>query len=180
VTVRSNSKKQLIMEQYGIPENRIFYSRDTTFAQAVKRVTKGRGVDVILNSLAGERLMASWECIAPFGRFIEIGKSDILAHGKLPMFRFAKNVTFSAVDMSTMGRERPEHTRKVFRNVMDLVEASKIHLSYPLQVYSLSEVEQAFRHMQSGKNVGKLVVEMNKQEQVSVTFYDHSRVIAAC
>ena len=167
-TVGSAIKKQLIMEHYGIPESHIFYSRDASFAKDIKRVTKGIGVDVVLNSLAGDSLIASWECIAPFGRFIEIGKKDILAHQKLPMFPFARNVSFSAVDMATMGRERPAHTRKVLESVVNLVEAGSLHASRPLQVYRLSEVEQAFRHMQSGKNMGKLVVEINKEEQVPV------------
>lgn len=61
------------MNLYDIPEDHIFYSRDATFAQGVKRMTKGKGVHVILNSLSGDSLVASWECIAPYGRFLEIG-----------------------------------------------------------------------------------------------------------
>ena len=64
VTVGSDKKKKLVMDLYGIPEDHIFYSRNTTFAQGIMRTTKGRGVDVVLNSLAGDGLRASWECIA--------------------------------------------------------------------------------------------------------------------
>lgn len=66
VTVGSDEKKQLLIDMYKIPESHILYSRDLSFAQGIKRLTK-RGVDIVLNSLAGEGLVASWECIAPYG-----------------------------------------------------------------------------------------------------------------
>lgn len=65
VTVGSDQKKDLVKDLYDIPNDRIFYSRDTTFAQGVMRTTGGRGIDVVLNSLSGEGLRASWECLAP-------------------------------------------------------------------------------------------------------------------
>ena len=172
VTVGSNAKKQFVIERYGIPESHIFSSRNTSFVERIKRMRKDRGIDVILNSLSGERLIASWECIAPFGRFIEIGKNDILAHNKISLFPFARNVTFSAVDMAAMGLERPKHVQKLLRDVVTLVEAGKLRVSQPLQSYRLSELEQAFRYMQTGKSMGKLVVEMIKEDQVSVGAHD--------
>lgn len=79
-TVGSEDKKSLIMTQYGIPEDHIFSSRDTSFAKGVMRATSGKGVDVVLNSLAGEALRLSWHCLAKFGRFLEIGKADLFAN----------------------------------------------------------------------------------------------------
>ena len=52
-TVGTQEKKNLIIEQYGIPDDHIFYSRDLSFSKGIMRMTKGRGVDVVLNSLAG-------------------------------------------------------------------------------------------------------------------------------
>ena len=63
------------------------------------RSTNGKGVDVVLNSLAGEALRQTWECIAMFGRFIEIGKKDILANSGLEMMPFLRNVTFAGVNL---------------------------------------------------------------------------------
>lgn len=76
-TVGSPSKKQFIMEQYGIPENRIFYSRDASFGPAIRRETNGKGVDVVVNSLAGDILRETWETLAHFGRFIEVSASMV-------------------------------------------------------------------------------------------------------
>ncbi|KAI4214948.1 MAG: hypothetical protein LQ351_002663 [Letrouitia transgressa] len=76
VTVGSDKKKRLVIDSYMIPEDRIFFSRNRSFAQGIMRIAQGRGVDVVLESLAGEGLRASWECVAPLGRFIEIEKRD--------------------------------------------------------------------------------------------------------
>ncbi len=80
-------------------------------------------MDVILNSLSGEGLEASWECIAPYGRFIELGKKDITSHSKLSMSSFEKNVTFRAVDILAMSLERPQVVRSAMEDVLPLVES---------------------------------------------------------
>lgn len=69
-------------------------SRDTTFEQHVLKETKGKGVDVVLNSLADDKLQASVRCLAKHGRFLEIGKLDLSNNSPLGNFRV--NVSFSS------------------------------------------------------------------------------------
>ena len=164
--VGSKEKKRLIMDLYGIPEDHILHSRDLPFAKGIKKMTEGRSVDVILNSLAGEGLVASWECLANYGRFIEIGKKNIYSHAKLPMFQFSKNATFSDVDLAAMTQERPQLVRKALESAMALVAARKATIASPLHVFKISEVEKAFRFMQSSKNSGKIVLEVTADDQV--------------
>jgi NADPH:quinone reductase-like Zn-dependent oxidoreductase len=170
VTVGIDAKKQFLMETYGIPPDHIFSSRDpASFAWGVKRVTSGKGVDVVFNSLSGEGLVASWECIAPYGRFVEIGKKDILARNQLPMSGFEKNVTFSALDISSFPRDRPHVGRKALEEVFALIVKGTLKPAQPLQVYGVSEIEKAFRTMQSGKTFGKIVVDMRPDDIVEAT-----------
>jgi NADPH:quinone reductase-like Zn-dependent oxidoreductase len=168
-TVGTEEKKQWLMQRYKIPDTHIFSSRDITFAQSIKRLTSGRGVDVVLNSLSGEGLAASWECIAPYGRFIEIGKRDIFTHNKLQMFQFAKNVTFRAVDIAGMNVDQPVAVRKAMQSIFALVESGVFTASEPLHVYGVSEIERAFRGMQIGKSFGKAVVELRVDDYVEVS-----------
>ncbi|RDL41700.1 Thiolase-like protein [Venustampulla echinocandica] len=166
VTVGTEEKKQLLIDLYKIPEEHILYSRDNSFAKGIKRLTQGRGVDVVLNSLSGEGLKASWECIAPFGRFIEIGKKDIQSHSHLPMSPFAENVTFSAIDLATMAQQRPALIKKVLIPIIELVELGKLSPANPLQSFGLGDIEKAFRHMQGGKNSGKMVIEFSDDAKI--------------
>lgn len=165
-TVGSEDKRELLVERYGIDPDHILSSRDTSFSRGVMRLTGGRGVDVVLNSLSGEGLVASWECIAPFGRFIEIGKKDIIASNELPMAQFLHNVSFSAYDLSEMLLNRAEHAGAALHQVIELIGQKKMSPAHPLHVFSAGEVEKAFRALQSGKTIGKIVVEFRSDEHI--------------
>lgn len=168
-TVGSESKRKLLTERYGIPPEHIFNSRDLSFEDGVRRLTGGRGVDVVLNSLAGDALVASWECVAPFGRFVEIGKKDIFSHKTLPMFQFARNVSFAAVDLASMAQERPDLVQSGLRGVLDLFQRGILHMPSPVKSFPISDVEGAFRFLQSGTNAGKVVLEVDSEEVVPVS-----------
>lgn len=172
-SVGSKSKKELLMKLYDIPENHIFGSRDTDFA-AKLMILNSSGVDVILNSLSGEGQMASWSCLAPLGRFIELGKAGIESPRKtLPMAPFGFNVSFHSVSLDVvMDRAKPL-MRKITSAVSNLLADNAIHTPRPLHVYQVSKIEDAFRFMQSGKNDGKIVVEMSKSDSVPVSPKSH-------
>ncbi|KAI0509380.1 polyketide synthase PksD [Xylaria bambusicola] len=160
-TVGYDFKKQLLIEKYNIPADHIFYSRNTTFAAGIMRMTNDTGVDLVLNSLAGESLLASWNCVAPYGRFVEIGKADIYANSSLPMSGFAKNIMFAAVDLRHMMLHRKDLGRQLLLETMDLAESGKISCPDPLRIYEINEVEDAFRYIQNGKNTGRVVIRIN-------------------
>ena len=71
------------------------------------RETGGRGVDLVLNSLSGELLHASWKCVAGFGKLVELGKRDLLGFGQLNMELFLANRSYCCVDIAQAIRERP-------------------------------------------------------------------------
>lgn len=169
-TVGTAEKKRFLLNAYGIPEDHIFSSRDASFTRGITRLTKGAGVDVVLNSLSDENLRASWSCIATFGRFIELGKTDIQSRNALPMDPFARGATFTSVDLGlVMDKARPL-METMMKRVMTLVTDGESGISppQPLQVYSVSKLEEAFRLMQSGKSMGKIVIEMDETARVPV------------
>jgi NADPH:quinone reductase-like Zn-dependent oxidoreductase/SAM-dependent methyltransferase len=167
-TVGFDDKKKFLMEKFGIPDDHIFYSRNTSFAPGIMRVTNGYGVDVVLNSLSGDGLRASWECVAPYGRFVEIGKADIMANSSLPMACFAKNVTFSAVDLVHLSQSNEDLTASLLKSTLGLLEQGAQHPS-PLHVYPVSKVEDAFRFLQGGKNTGRIVIGIDPNDIVPVS-----------
>lgn len=124
---------------------------------------------MVINSLAGEALRASWEIIAPNGRFIEVGKKDIYNLGALPMFPFAKMATFSSVDLACLFQQSPQIIGKLLSTVLQLYAAGQISEPTPLQVFKSSDIGQAFRLMQNGKSHGKLVIEFNEDDMIPVS-----------
>jgi NADPH:quinone reductase-like Zn-dependent oxidoreductase len=167
-TVGSRHKKQLLIDEYGLQESQILYSRNSGFAQAILTLTDGYGVDMVLNSTTDEALRASWECVAAYGRFVEIGKADINANSSLPIGGFAQNVSFLAVDVSFRGREE-ELIGGVLREVMAMVAEGKLHYPKPLHIFEVSAAEDAFRYIQRGDNTGRTIIRIERTTCVQVS-----------
>ncbi|KAI4669515.1 Type I Iterative PKS [Alternaria viburni] len=169
VTVGSEWKRQLVRELYGLADDHIFHSREASFVDDVFHATANRGVDVVLNSLGGELLQHSWRCTAPFGRFIDIGKADILANNTLEMGHFLRNVTFAAVDVAGMYAENKPLMQLVLDDVFSLFAANPgLHNPKPLHAFAPSKIEEAMRALQGGKIAGKAVIDFEKSGDVVV------------
>ncbi|OJJ39118.1 hypothetical protein ASPWEDRAFT_149949 [Aspergillus wentii DTO 134E9] len=166
VTVGSPEKKEFLMSQYCIPEDRIFYSRDTSFARGIRRATNGEGVDVVVNSLAGDLLRETWESLAPFGRFIEIGKADITKNTRLDMLPFEYNVTFSSVDLTKVAQYKPQLMKRLLNDVCRLFTYRAVKPISPVTTFPISDIETAFRTLQTGKSMGKIVVCPHPGDQI--------------
>lgn len=134
-------------------------------------MTNGYGVDVVLNSLAGEALRASWECIAPYGRMVEIGKADINANASPPMAFFARNCLYAGVDLHHIVKDMNQKglAHKLMQKTMDLARDGSIRASVPLHVYNVDAVEDAFRYLASGKNTGRIVIRVDGSTVVQVS-----------
>ncbi|KAF2108938.1 hypothetical protein BDV96DRAFT_652537 [Lophiotrema nucula] len=168
VTCSSAHKRNLLHRQYGIPLSHILSSRDVSFAPAVMSLTKGKGVDVVLNSLAGPLLKASWDCIARFGRFVEVGRMDMEAARRLDMTPFRRCAMYASVDMMQLLEHNTMMTREAFlEGIRICVERARIPIS-PITTNSISDIEKAMRLMQTGKHTGKLVLLPSPHCQVPV------------
>lgn len=111
-TVSSEEKAKYLINSFGLQRDHIFNSRDSSFLPALLDATGGRGVDVVLNSLSGELLHASWKCVAEFGSFLEIGRRDFVGQGTLAMDLFEANRTFVGFDLVLFTNKRPEVIEK--------------------------------------------------------------------
>ena len=171
-TVGSPEKRSHLIETYGIPEDHIFSSRDISFARSLMEKTSQRGLDVILNSTAGEILHQSWRCLAPLGRFIEIGKRDIVQNANLEMDKFADSVSFISVDLGVLLETKLQLMKRILRDVMELCQRKTVRPITPIKTLPISELSQGMRTMQGGKHMGKVVVEINAGDMVQVRVQD--------
>lgn len=168
VTVGSVDKKNFITQTYNIPEAHIFSSRDASFRDELMLLTEQRGVDVILNSTAGEILHESWQCLATLGRFIEIGKRDLVQSSSLAMEKFLDSVTFCAFDIVVLTETRPVICNRVLTDLIKLYNDGVIRPISPITIFPMSDIQQAMRQMQAGKHTGKLVIDTAAECMVQV------------
>ncbi|GAW26376.1 putative polyketide synthase [Rosellinia necatrix] len=174
-TVGSQSKRQYLIDEEGIPDAHIFNSRDASFVDGILAVTQGRGVDVVINSLVGDLMHASWSCIAPFGRFVEIGKRELVDAGKLDMHVFLKNATFTAFDLSEFFYAEDPYYQNIFygliAEVIVLYREGKIKPP-PIATFDIADIAQAYRYFNNKDRIGKVVVSMeNPLSRVPVRIF---------
>ncbi|XP_054448917.1 fatty acid synthase [Pteronotus mesoamericanus] len=167
-TVGSAQKRAYLQVRFPQLDDTSFASsRDTSFEQHVLRHTAGKGVDLVLNSLAEEKLQASVRCLAQHGRFLEIGKYDLFNNHPLGLAIFLKNVTFHGILLDALFDEASSS----WREVADLLQAGiRDGVVQPLKctVFPKSQVEDAFRYMAQGRHIGKVVVQVREEEQGAV------------
>jgi NADPH:quinone reductase-like Zn-dependent oxidoreductase/malonyl CoA-acyl carrier protein transacylase/SAM-dependent methyltransferase len=168
-TVGSQEKRDFLRSTYGIPDDHIFSSRDASFVTDVLAATGGRGVDIVINSLAGRLLDESWNLLAPYGRFIEIGKKDIHSNKALGMEPFRKALSFVHVDIINLVDHKPQAAQRILQELVHMLGDKVITNIAPVTTFSLANIGRAFRVMQAGKHIGKIVIVPGPEDLVKVS-----------
>lgn len=166
-TVGSAEKRAYLRSRFPqLDETSFANSRDTSFEQHVMLHTGGRGVDLVLNSLAEEKLQASVRCLAQHGRFLEIGKFDLSNNHPLGMAIFLKNVTFHGILLDALMEEDSLQWQEVSGLLQSGIRDGVVQ---PLRctVFPKAKVEDAFRYMAQGKHIGKVLVQVHEEERES-------------
>jgi myxalamid-type polyketide synthase MxaB len=137
----------------------VFSSRTLDFADEILDATGRQGVDVVLNSLPGDAIAKSLSLLRAYGRFLEIGKTDIYQNRMIGLLPFQDNLSYFAIDLDRLLRQRPETVRGLFAEVLDRVERGA-YRPLPLTAFSAEQTAEAFRYMAQRKNIGKVVVHL--------------------
>ena len=143
----------------------VMNSRSLEFAEQIMEITGGKGVDVVLNSLPKEYIHKSIEVLAPFGRFVEIGKKDLVEGTSISLQPFNKVLSFSTIDFDIMAAQKPEI---VVRVVNDILKRFKTGDLKPIRsrVFPPSQLRDAFKHMARSKHIGKVIIDWEAEETV--------------
>ena len=169
VTAGSPAKVEFLQRMFGLPRSRILNSRTLSFGHEIMSLTGGKGVDVVINTLAGDALRESWRCLARFGRFIELGKKDAVENSRLEMRPFERSASFISVGWDHFGDKRPDLIGRVLKEVMDLFANGTLTPLEPITTFSMSDIEPAFRFMASGAHMGKIIVTADRDCLVKVS-----------
>ncbi|MCP3771636.1 type I polyketide synthase [Streptomyces sp. MAR25Y5] len=148
----SSPGKWPTLRRLGLPDDRIASSRDTGFARQWLTATGGDGLDVVLNSLAGEFTDASLRLLPRGGRFLEMGKTDI--RDATGVAEAHPGVAYTAFDLMSLD---PTHLQRMLIEVSLLLEQGSV-APLPYLSYDVREAPAAFRYMAQGRHTGKIVL----------------------
>jgi acyl transferase domain-containing protein/thioesterase domain-containing protein/acyl carrier protein len=155
-----SDEKRNYLRSLGVPH--VLSSRSLTFADEIMQITSRQGVDVVLNSLPGDAIVKSLGVLRAYGRFLEIGKIDIYANRMIGLSPFQDNLSYFAIDLDRMLRQRPDYIRGLFAEVLEHF-ASGDYRPLAMTKFPIDDVASALRYMAQRKNTGKVVVEMESR-----------------
>ncbi|KAL7803491.1 beta-ketoacyl synthase domain-containing protein [Trichoderma aethiopicum] len=168
VTVGTEEKREFLEKHHGIPRSRMYSSRNADFASEIMRETDGRGIDVIVNSLTGELLDASWRIVADGGTMVEIGKRDIIDRNTLAMEPFDRNCSFRAVDMSYGKHMDEKKVARLFEELFALINAGHLQPIHPVTTFGFDQIPAALAHIRAGRHMGKIIISNQETEDLHV------------
>ncbi len=154
IATAGSTAKRSLLRALGV--RHVFDSRTLEFAEKVRQLT-GEGVDVVLNSLAGEAMEHSIACLKPFGRFCELGKRDYVGNTHVGLRPFRKNLTYFGIDVDQLLRGKGSEARRVLRDVMRRIDSGSFS-PLPYTMFGAAEIADAFHLMQQSGHIGKIVV----------------------
>ncbi len=158
----------------------IFDSRSTAFAGQIRRITRqagprGAGVDLILNSLAGEAIEKGLSILAPGGRFLEIGKRDVFADSPIGLRNLRNNASIHVIDMGKVMAEQPNTVHDLLHALSKEFRSGRLS-ALPCETLPISRAADAFRLMAQAKHIGKII--LNTRETNASTIHAPATPIA--
>lgn len=157
-TAGSPQKRELL---HFLGVQHVMDSRSLSFADEIMERTGGQGVDIVLNSLAGKAIAKGISCLAPYGRFLELGKRDIYQNSKLGLWSFRKNISFFAIDLGGFFADKSTSTKSLLGELSQHI-AETTWSPLPHRVFPVSRIREAFWYMAQAKHTGKIVISLQQ------------------
>ncbi|MEO8152052.1 MAG: SDR family NAD(P)-dependent oxidoreductase [Rhizobacter sp.] len=151
-----NPEKREVLKKLGV--HHVLDSRSTSFADDIARITGGKGVDIVLNSLAGALLDKSFECLADGGVFLEIGKRGLWTHERVE--QLGRGIRYHIVDCNDNARDTPTIVGEIFTRVLHEIESGVLPW-LPCTTFPFEHAPDAFRFMAQAKHIGRVVFRHN-------------------
>ncbi|WP_420118489.1 SDR family NAD(P)-dependent oxidoreductase, partial [Micromonospora sp.] len=151
--------KRALLRMMGVAH--VSDSRGTGFAEEIRDATRGEGVDVVLNTQAGEGLLRSVELLADRGRYVELSRRDLVEGTRLDLRLLARGASFFVVDVVDLGLNEPRRLGAILEETLALVQAGLLE-PLPYRVFPATDLVGAFRHMAQARHVGKVLVSVGE------------------
>lgn len=138
--------------------------QEADFELEIHRLTGGRGVDVVINTLPGDAIQKGMNCLAPGGRYIEIAMTALKSAHAVDLSVLNNNQSFYSVDIRKLEWEDPQKIRAYGAEMIRLWEGSVLFPTM-CEVFPLDQIKEAYRSLENRRNIGKMVVQVSEDYQ---------------
>ncbi|MFC0042722.1 type I polyketide synthase [Actinomadura rayongensis] len=150
VFATASPAKHPALRALGLDDAHIASSRSTAFEQHFRATAKN--VDVVLNCLTGDVIDAGLRLLAPGGRFVELGRTELRDADAVA--REHPGVSYAAFDLGLLD---PARLHALFGDLRGLFEQDVLR-PLPFTAWDVRDAREAFEHMRRAGHVGKIVL----------------------
>lgn len=144
-------------------ERHIGSCNDTSFEQLIRKQTRGRGVDIIINTLLEEKQTASLRCLAKRGTFFEIGTQNLAQNRPLPLELMKKDSVFHAICLDQIIEASTKRKQSLIKIIQDGINRGAVQ-TLEMNLFNDNEVEMAFKRIADKENIGKVAIKIRQEE----------------
>jgi D-arabinose 1-dehydrogenase-like Zn-dependent alcohol dehydrogenase len=176
VTVGTEEKRTFLRDTYDIPGTQTFSSRTPPILETIKETTSGHYVDVILGTGSGDEFGEWLRCLAPAGRFIDVGRVDVQNHASLALEVLKSNATFSSFDLGILIEDKPTLCGRLLAQVAEMLQHGSLSPVSPVKTFDISQLAPALSYLSKGTHTGKVAVSFENQASLVNIIPPASRV----
>lgn len=166
-----SDENRSFLESLGVEH--IYKSNSLDFATAIKKVTCGKGVDVVLSSRSGEIAYQNFASLAPYGIYLDISKKDIMSNAAMDMKFFNHNLSYISIDIDRMLIEKKEKVAALLKDLAGYIE-SEVLTSLPSYIFDIDNLFEAFSQIKENRPPGNVVINFSNKPVEVITRYKGS------
>ncbi|KXH64201.1 beta-ketoacyl synthase domain-containing protein [Colletotrichum salicis] len=176
------TQARYLQKSYGIPNNRIFSSDDTSFVSDILHQTNSRGVDIVF-STHPDSMQETWACLRPFGTMVQVRHGGSKTAETL---KNCRNRTLVNIDLEELRVHQPEECTRLLEQAFLFHKFGLNQPSQPITVFPASDALSAFKYLRGGGRIGQVVIKMpgsntelqaSPKRQITVLRSDRTYVI---
>jgi NADPH:quinone reductase-like Zn-dependent oxidoreductase len=171
ITLERSDQKQAMCQKYGIPSAHVLSLADMNFVKSVQRLTQGRGVDVVLNTLGDETFPYTWSCVAEGGRFVDLSES-----ANKVMIDTTKQISYHKIDTRRVFSDRTSDVAKLLFDAYQLIESGTFDRDHQVTHFKAGDARKAFEKVHFNKTQGSVLLELDDDSCIAVAPAKPSRL----
>jgi polyketide synthase PksM len=172
IATASSDEKLQYLSAMGVPD--VINYKTLDFEREVMTITKGKGVDAVINTLSGDSIQKGINCLNARGRYIEIAMTGLKSARNIDLSKMSNNQSFHSLDLRKLLLDDPEYGIDLGRELFSLVESNAIKVIIG-KTFSFDNLKEAYRYLEARRNIGKVVITV--PENVTEGGYRERQVI---
>lgn len=162
------------LEKLGVQQPINYLQND--FELEIQRITNGRGVDVVINTLAGDAIQKGLNCLTDGGRYVEIAMTALKSAREIDLSMLSNNQSFHSLDIRKLEVQDPQKFREYKDEMFRLIELGVIKASIH-SVFDFKDIKEAYACLENRSNIGKVVVNIAQHDQYELKDLNTNRTL---